>query len=525
MRYLYVLDHVGYLRHFDLVIERLASEGHSIHIVIDRLMIGQEKDKITENMNSRMIELSQKYKTVTYDKSPRPERGFWYYPTLMLRKHRDYIRYFDPAYGTSSKLVYRAKLWNPLIFNMLEFAFPLRSKSFWKMYSDFLRKLEIAIPASKNILNFIKSDNPDVVVVSPLVAPAGSQQTEFVKAAQKLGKRVALCVASWDNLTNKGLIRLQPELITVWNDFQKDEAITMHDINEDQVFVTGAQTFDEWFVRKPSRSLEDFKKSAGLMSAGDFVLYCCSSSFIAPQEREFVTNWVQAIRNSKDENLNNINILIRPHPKNIKIWEDFASSDSKISVWPKTDAGTSDDEGRSNYFDSLFYCKAIVGLNTSAFVEASILNKAVMTILDSNYVGTQQGTVHFHLLSSDEKGGLLIQAKSFEEHVSQLELVIAGKMNVQDRTESFVKKFIRPYGRAVSGNNKMYEAMISVSTKKNYQYERTQLVERLTLPFVSAFLNFVCLFPVVAEDGALGSKFILHRKYKKWIRKKQKGDQ
>ena len=68
-----------------------------------------------------------------------------------------------------------------------------------------------------------------MVLVTPLV-DIGSDQVEYIKASQALGIRSGLCVHSWDNLTNKGLIRIIPDRVFVWNETQRREAVTMHGV-------------------------------------------------------------------------------------------------------------------------------------------------------------------------------------------------------------------------------------------------------------------------------------------------------
>ena len=53
------------------------------------------------------------------------------------------------------------------------------------------------------IVDFLQREAPDVMLVSPLV-DCGSDQVDVIKAARACGVRTAVCVASWDNLTNKG---------------------------------------------------------------------------------------------------------------------------------------------------------------------------------------------------------------------------------------------------------------------------------------------------------------------------------
>ena len=54
--------------------------------------------------------------------------------------------------------------------------------------------------------------DPDVVLITPLI-DLGSDQADYVKACRQLRIPVGHCVASWDNLTNKGLIKALPDRV------------------------------------------------------------------------------------------------------------------------------------------------------------------------------------------------------------------------------------------------------------------------------------------------------------------------
>jgi hypothetical protein len=57
-----------------------------------------------------------------------------------------------------------------------------------------------------------------------------------------------------------------------------------------------------------------------------------------------------------------------------------------------------DEVARADYFDSIFHSAAVVGLNTSAFIEAGIVGRPVLTIVVPEFVENQHGTVHFDYL-------------------------------------------------------------------------------------------------------------------------------
>ena len=165
-----------------------------------------------------------------------------------------------------------------------------------------------------------------------------------------------------------------------------------------RVVVTGAHCYDQWFDRQPSCSRQAFLAKVGLPADRPFVLYLCSSLFRGTaSEARFVQQWVDAVRASEDPRLRDIGILIRPHPARRDEWKDVDLSGYRnVAFWG---AHPVDDEAKNDYFDSMYYSAGVVGLNTSAFLEAAIVGKPVFSILDrtiskQNQEGTKIGRAH-----------------------------------------------------------------------------------------------------------------------------------
>ena len=191
----------------------------------------------------------------------------------------------------------------------------------------------------------------------------------------------------------------------------------MHGVAPERIVVTGAHCYDQWFGRAPSRSRQSFCSRVGLRSDRPYVLYLCSSLFRGTaSEAAFVERWVEAIRTSDDPRLKDIGILIRPHPARLDEWKDVDLSGYKnIAFWG---AHPVDDEAKNDYFDSMYYSAGVVGLNTSAFLEAAVVGKPVHTVLvDDISKHNQEGTIHFHYLL-DVNGGLLRVARTLDEHLA-----------------------------------------------------------------------------------------------------------
>ncbi len=84
----------------------------------------------------------------------------------------------------------------------------------------------------------------------------------LVHEAKKRGVKNIAMVRSWDNLTSKGLIRVVPEKLLVWNEIIKTEAKKYHYIKEPIIFVVGIVHYD-LYKTYPQKSREEFIKELG----------------------------------------------------------------------------------------------------------------------------------------------------------------------------------------------------------------------------------------------------------------------
>jgi hypothetical protein len=436
MRVLFALQHPGYVRNYESTIRMLAQRGHVIHLAFT-----EPWKQADEGVHER---LTSEFPNVTTGRAPLRTDDQWAGVAWAMRLVMDYVRYLHPRYRGAEKLRERMGHKAEVFLRVLQRVPLLRSAPGVRLIVGVLQGLERAVPSSKMLDDFVRSHRPDVVLVTPLVNVASSQ-VEYLKSAQALGIRTGVCVASWDNLTNKGLIRVQPDRIFVWNQTQKTEAVELHRMRPDSIVVTGAQRFDEWFDQQPSRSYKAFCREVGLEASKPYLLFVGSSSFIAPDEVSFVRNWVSAIRGAQDERVKSLGILVRPHPKNAEQWQqaDFSEFEN-VTVWPRAGAQPVTADSKADFFDSLYHSQAVVGINTSALIEAGIVGRPVLTVLAPEFSGTQRGTLHFGYLEQ-VGGGLLHVATSFEEHLAQI-VRLATDVDGAQVNRRFIGEFVRPHG-------------------------------------------------------------------------------
>jgi hypothetical protein len=459
VKILFVMASAEYLRYYDDTIRLLASRGHDVVLALNQ---DSGKKLVTLDGLTGVTEARVSVLGVLPVAAP-----FWDRLTRGLRGTIDFVRYLDPRLADAHAL--RTRIKRKVLPRPLHALDRIRTLNAWttRALIRTLAVFERAVPTMREMDALLASIAPDLIVVTPLV-DAASRQVDVVKSGQRRGIPVAAGIASWDNLTNKGLLRLAPDAVLVWNDTQKHEAVTLHGISPDRVVVTGAQLFDRWFTSAPSRGVDEFCRMVGFSAATPYALFTCSSGFISEGRAEvaFVRTWIETLRASTDPTVAGLPVLVRPHPYNARAWVDADLSGlPNVVIWPRGPYNPVSDESRAAFFDSLYYSAAVVGINTSAMIEAAIVGRPVLSIRTAQFASTQEGTLHFHYLLP-ENGGFLRVAASLDEHVTQLAAVLEQPDVVRRELDGFVERFIRPGGRAMPATPVVVDTLESLAARR-----------------------------------------------------------
>jgi hypothetical protein len=420
------------LTSFQSVVAELGRRGHEVTIAI-------HSERETGWRDRLLAEIAAPHVTIERAVAPAPDR--WLELAADVRSALDLFLFLGPRFNET----YRARAWRraPRPASALARTRLCSSPGARRLVSSGLTLAERALPTNPEIERFLADRRPDVVLFTPYLG-LRSMQPEFLRAAKALGLRTAICVKSWDNLTSKSLVRPVPDRLFVWNEVQRGEAATLHGIPPDRVAVTGAQCFDDWFVWRP-RPREEFCARVGLDPARPYVLYACCSPWTGQDETEFLRRWLVALR-AHGGVLADAGVLVRPHPKRPDLrLEDEAG----VVVFPRDAHAPTDPESKADYFDSIHHSAAVVGLNTSAMIEAAIVGRPVLTVLDPAWERVQQGTLHFRYLL-EVGGGLLRVARTLDEHADQLAAAVEGSDQGAERAAAFVSQFVRPLGLDVA---------------------------------------------------------------------------
>lgn len=448
MKIAFVLSQGKHYYYYDRVMRFLHAAGHEVRIVcpVDFSEDGNKSGRA-------LVRLLKEEPGILLEDAIQPlhKEAYW---VGLLRNLQDYAIFVRPEHPTP----YLAPIWigkelSAKMLRRLEFpvirAF-IRSKTARYLFAF----LESRIQPDARIVEWLKAFQPQVIFASPYVFREDTEM-EYTKAAQSLNIPVAASLLSWDNLTSKGTYHVKPDQLFVWNQSLVDEAVQIHDFEPRKVFVTGAPVYDPWFDLSPSTDRASFCTRLGLDPAKPYVLYLCSSKSISDRETDLIRMLIAQL--AVVDEASRPALIVRPHP--FKDMESEGLENDWVKVFPKGGQRPDTDDARSTYYDSLFYSAAVIGINTTGFLETAILDKPCLTLVTSITRAGQEMRAHFkHLMDA----GYIEVANEFPELVAKALENVSGVDVLRENRVKFVQDFIRPHGLDVSASKVMAGAILAV---------------------------------------------------------------
>ena len=426
------------LTSYQSVIRELGRRGHEVVIAIHEEREIGWRDRLLEEVAAPPTSRSRRRSS--------PARDRWLELGADLRSSVDLFQFLGPRFNET----YRARAWKRAPRPAVALG-PLAARAAARCHGGRSRPASQLAGAracrrTREIERYLLDRRPDVVLFTPYLG-LRSIQPDFLRAAQALGLRTAVCVKSWDNLSSKS--RDPPASPTDSSSGTRCSATrrqTLHGIA-----ARAGRRHRRAVLRRVVRLAAAaaggvLPRASGLDPGRPFVLYACCSPWTGQSEVDFVRRWVEALR-APAACSQTLGVLVRPHPKRPDDWDgvDLSTSPASSSSRATRHAPT-DDESKADYFDSIHHAPAVVGLNTSAMIEAAIVGRPVLTVLDPEYERVQQGTLHFRYLL-EVGGGLLYASRDARRARRPARARDRGRGRRRARAER-VRRRVRPPARA-----------------------------------------------------------------------------
>jgi hypothetical protein len=229
--------------------------------------------------------------------------------------------------------------------------------------------------------------------------------------------------------------------VLVWNEIQVQEAVEYHSIPRANLAAVGAPVFDWMFSAESLQSREEFCSSVGLDPGRPYLLYAVSSPINCEDERGIVRSLHGQLERLAPGELQ---ILVRPYPSNQTAWQDFTPADVRVGFPPL--AGRR--QVKINLYNTLYHAAAVVGLNTSVFLETAILGRPGLTLLfqDAGHHSDRTKHTQFPHFAYLLQGGFLEVAENEADCAQRIVGIMRGEDRKRGARTTFVQSFVRPNG-------------------------------------------------------------------------------
>ena len=281
-----------------------------------------------------------------------------------------------------------------------------------------------------------------------------------MKAARALGIPVAAGIMSWDHLSSKALLHIAPGLDDRLERGAAQEAVEMHGLPAERVVVTGAQCYDQWFdAAARARSARTFCRARRPRPGRPFVLCVCSALSPTPEPPEpvLVKRWIEALRASADPaaaRRRRAGAAASRAGERVGRHQPRRPRERRLPR-PQPDRRRC---ARTTTSIRSIYSERGRRPVTSAFLEAAIVGRPVLTFMLPEYRMHQEEMVHFRYLLTVE-GGLLHTAPDCRAHLAQLADALAVRGARDERNRRFLAAFVRPRGLDVPATPAFVDAV------------------------------------------------------------------
>jgi len=380
-RVLLLLDHVGYLRHFEEFVEE-CHRRTDVRLII--VFNSRRKAKSSQNLTKRLLQ-SSKCDFYFFDGSPYRSKDNYFEANSFFATINKIFWSLDQNRefrALSSRLLRKfsgiqTKENQNLVNSLTVRLKAMDDKQKIEVMKQISTDLEKIVKPSRNLIKLIDTISPSVILASPYINGTSLNLPIYVHA-KKINLPFYMIMASWDNLENKNIALPTPKKIFVWSKYHKEILHSNHGADYKNIVVTGSSALTNWL------RFSSVKRESNMLETN--ILYLCSSPFISSGKEIRIIHSVVNEISSKMREGHLFKLRIQVHPQARLIPENGLSMEKIKETYPWVefiDSGkvTLDSElQREEFRTNVEWAEYCLGINTSALLEAACLDSPIFLI-------------------------------------------------------------------------------------------------------------------------------------------------
>lgn len=164
-------------------------------------------------------------------------------------------------------------------------------------------------PRRRRIEQIFQNCQPQLLVV----ASPGHYSLDqiLMEEAARRGVPVVCIVLSWDNMYSRGPLIRRPDLLAVWSEEMRRQAIEVHQYPPEKIRVVGSLQFGFYDAPLQPAEIMSVRERLGLLAQDKYIAYVCGSR-TAHYDCEDVMALLGVLRESQ---FASYRLVLRPHPQ------------------------------------------------------------------------------------------------------------------------------------------------------------------------------------------------------------------
>ncbi|MDO8529317.1 MAG: CDP-glycerol glycerophosphotransferase family protein, partial [bacterium] len=232
------------------------------------------------------------------------------------------------------------------------------------------------------LTELLKREKPDAIILTNVASDADAA---LIKSAKRGNIKTIGIPKSWDNMNKYGF-RAKPDILVVWSEFMKREAMGFQNYLADGIKIVGIPQFDRYLDKSRIWSREKFLSEMGLEKDRQ-VLFFGSEGKLLPTDSNIASILSDLV--TSESLKKKCQLLIRPHfgytDDEIKFSHLFDKPHLKVDLYNEPSRGFRDHWDYSNEFfdrfvNCIYHSDIIISTYSTLALDGAAFDKPLINI-------------------------------------------------------------------------------------------------------------------------------------------------